>query len=239
VAAGDTWRADELRKRVPARAWQPVSAGRGAKGHRFYDWAFVQLDPGDRDPDDPGQRWLLVRRNRSSEELAYYRCFMPHPVPLATLVNVAGRRWSIEERIKTSKGLCGLDQHQVRRWRSWYRWTTLAMLAHAFLVVAALADRTRHPVPAGLISLTCNEIQHLFAALIAQPVIDLGTGCAGRTGGVDIKLAPAAATTGGKPPGNHEDQDLPVACCPALPFCGEGGGGARVDVGRASRPAVG
>ena len=47
------------------------------------------------------------------------------------------------------------------------------MLAHAFLVVAALADRTRHPVPAGLISLTCNEIQHLFAALIAQPVIDM------------------------------------------------------------------
>jgi SRSO17 transposase len=39
----------------------------------------------------------------------------------------------IEERFQTGKGLCGLDQHQVRRWRSWYRWTTLAMLAHAFL----------------------------------------------------------------------------------------------------------
>jgi SRSO17 transposase len=96
VAGGATWRADGLRKRVPARAWQRVSAGRGAKGHRFYDWAFVQLDPGDHDADDPGQRWLLIRRNRSSGELAYYRCFMPHPVPLATLVTVAGRRWSIE-----------------------------------------------------------------------------------------------------------------------------------------------
>jgi SRSO17 transposase len=39
---------------------------------------------------------------------------------------------------------CGLDQHQVRRWRSWYRWTTLAMVAHAFLVVAALTEQTRH-----------------------------------------------------------------------------------------------
>jgi hypothetical protein len=29
-----------------------------------------------------------------------------------------------------------MDQHQLRRWRSWYRWVTLAMLAHAFLVVA-------------------------------------------------------------------------------------------------------
>jgi SRSO17 transposase len=174
VAGGATWRADGLRKRVPARAWQRVSAGRGAKGHRFYDWAFVQLDPGDHDADDPGQRWLLIRRNRSSGELAYYRCFMPHPVPLATLVTVAGRRWSIEERIKTSKGLCGLDQHQVRRWRSWYRWVTLAMVAHAFLVVAALTSNTRHPPPPDLIGLTCNEIQHLFAALVAVPVADPG-----------------------------------------------------------------
>jgi SRSO17 transposase len=41
VAGGATWRADELRQRVPARAWQRVSAGQGAKGHRFYDWAFA------------------------------------------------------------------------------------------------------------------------------------------------------------------------------------------------------
>ena len=81
--------------------------------------------------------------------------------------------WQIEERFQTGKGLVGLDQHQVRRWRSWYRWTTLSMLAHAFLVVTALADRARHPSPSGLIPLTCNEIQHLFAALIARPVEDL------------------------------------------------------------------
>jgi hypothetical protein len=51
----------------------------------------------------------------------------------------------VEEAFQTGKGLAGLDQHQVRRWRSWYRWATLAMLAHAFLVVAALAERSRHP----------------------------------------------------------------------------------------------
>jgi hypothetical protein len=88
------------------------------------------------------------------------------------LVRVAGRRWTVEERFQTGKGLVGLDQHQVRRWRSWYRWTTLSILAHAFLVVAALTDRTRHPSPSGLIPLTCNEIQHLFAALVAQPAAD-------------------------------------------------------------------
>jgi SRSO17 transposase len=164
-AGGVSQRADALLRCVPARAWQCISAGRGAKGHRHDDWAFLRLDGGEQD----AQYWLLVRRNQRTGELAFYRCFMPHPVPLATLVGVAGRRWSIEERIKTSKGLCGLDQHQVRRWRSWYRWMTLAMLAHAFLVVAALTSNTRHPPPPELIPLTCNEVQHLVATLLARP----------------------------------------------------------------------
>ena len=63
------------------------------------------------------------------------------PVPLAVLVKIAGRRWTIEEAFHAGKGLCGLDQHQVRRWRSWYRWATLAMLAHAFLVWAITESR--------------------------------------------------------------------------------------------------
>ena len=175
LAAGDTYRADALLRRVPARAWQCVSAGHGAKGHRLYDWAFIRLD--DRAPSpggQAGQHWLLVRRNRRTGELAFYRCWTPRPVLLATLVRVAGRRWTIEERFQTGKGLVGLDQHQVRRWRSWYRWTTLAMLAHAFLVVAAVTEQTRHPPPSGLVRLTCNQVQHLFATLAARTAGDLG-----------------------------------------------------------------
>jgi SRSO17 transposase len=166
--AGTTQPAEVLLRRIPARAWQCISAGKGAKGHRYYDWAFVRLDDGQH----PGQHWLMARRNQRTRELAYYHCFMPRPIPLASLVRVAGRRWTIEERFQTGKGLCGLDQHQVRRWTSWYRWVTLAMLAHAFLVVAALAERTRRPPPAELVPLSCNEVQHLFAALAARPVHD-------------------------------------------------------------------
>jgi SRSO17 transposase len=170
---GASHRADALLARVPARAWQCISAGKGAKGERLYDWSFVRLDD-DSPPvsDQAGRRWLMVRRNRASGELAFYRCWTPRPTPLAVLVKVAGRRWTVEERFQTGKGLCGLDQHQVRCWRSWYRWATLAMLAHAFLVVAAVAQHTRHPPPPELIPLTCNEVSHLFAALATQPAGD-------------------------------------------------------------------
>ena len=171
---GTSHRADALVRQVPARAWQQISCGKGAKGHRYYDWAFLRLDhDGPAPTEQAGQHWLMIRRNRKTGELAYYRCYTPRPTPLAVLVKVAGRRWTVEERFQTGKGLCGLDQHQVRRWRSWYRWATLAMLAHAFLVVAALTERTQHPPPSGLIPLTCNEIQHLFTTLLAQPIGDL------------------------------------------------------------------
>ncbi len=170
---GATQRADALLRQVPARAWQQLSCGKGAKGHRLYQWAFLRLDhDGPAPTEQAGQHWLMIRRNHKTGELAYYRCYTPRPTPLAVLVKVAGRRWTVEERFQTGKGLCGLDQHQLRRWRSWYRWVTLAMLAHAFLVVAAVTEHARHPPPAGLIGLTCNELQHLFAALVIQPVAD-------------------------------------------------------------------
>jgi hypothetical protein len=94
---GATQRADALLGQVPARAWQQVSAGKGAKGHRYYDWAFLRLDHDRPAPgEQAGQHWLMVRRNQRTGELAYYRCSMPRPVPLAVLVRVAGRRWTIE-----------------------------------------------------------------------------------------------------------------------------------------------
>jgi SRSO17 transposase len=108
VAGGDSYRADDLLRRVPARAWQQVSCGKGAKGHRLYDWAFIRLDHRDPSPDGQRQRWLLVRRNPTTRELAFYRCWTPRPVSLATLVRVAGYRWRVEMCQPQCTHICGL-----------------------------------------------------------------------------------------------------------------------------------
>ena len=150
--------------RLPRSAWQRYSAGPGAKGHRYYDWAWVSIDA-----QLPGHRWVLIRRSRRTAELAFYRCYSPRPVPLATLVKAAGRRWATEENFQAAKGLTGLDEHQVRRWASWYRWTTLAMLALAFLTIAAAAEHTRSPAAHEQIPLTRNEIAHLLAGQAIRP----------------------------------------------------------------------
>ena len=134
---------------------------------------------------------LLIRRNRSTGELAFYRCYSPRPVPLATLVKVAGQRWRVEETFQSGKGLAGLDEHQVRRFASWSRWVTLAMLAHAFLAVVRADEHTRHPGAADLIPLTCNEIQRLFTTLGVRPVHD----AAHRFGWSDWRRRQARAQT--------------------------------------------
>ena len=161
--AGKT-RVDRLPAMVPKRAWQKHSAGAGSHGHRYYSWAWIPLPA--EDPTDTGYHYVLIRRNDKTRELAYLRCYSPRPATLHTLVRVAGQRWRIEESFQTAKGLTGLDQHQVRRWTSWHRWTTLAMLAHAFLAVACATERDRNPTPEGLITLTVNEFRRLFDALL-------------------------------------------------------------------------
>ncbi|MBT3165194.1 transposase [Streptomyces sp. Vc74B-19] len=161
------FRADTQAAKVPKRAWQKLSAAAGAKGHRFYDWAVLDLtEPA------PGSHQLLIRRNRATGELAYYRCWSPAPVPLATLVRVAGSRWWVEGTFQAGEGLAGLDEHQVRRYTSWFRRVTLAMLAHAFLAVVRADEYTCDPSPDGLIPLTCNEIQRLFTAFV-RPMRDV------------------------------------------------------------------
>ena len=50
-------------------------------------------------------------------------------------MQVAGTRWAIEEGFEEAKSEVGLDQYEVRKWESWYRHITLALLAHAYLVV--------------------------------------------------------------------------------------------------------
>jgi hypothetical protein len=110
-----------------------------------------------------------VRRHQSTGELAFYRCYSPEVVPLRELVRVAGRRWTVEESFQAGKGLTGLDEHQVRRWTSWRRWTLLAMTAHALLAVIAAHEHTDRPAPAGLIALTCNEIRRLFTIFVIEP----------------------------------------------------------------------
>lgn len=79
---------------------------------------------------------MLVRRSLSDpSKRAYYRVAGPSSLTLPEVVRIAGRRWTIEEGIEEAKGEVGLDQYEVRTYRAWYRFMTLALFAHAVLSV--------------------------------------------------------------------------------------------------------
>ena len=77
----------------------------------------------------------MRRRLSKPTELASDVIFGPVTTALPEMVRVAGSRWAIEEGLETATGEVGLDHDEVRRWTGWSRPITLALLAHAYLVV--------------------------------------------------------------------------------------------------------
>lgn len=147
---GRTRQARELWAVVPGEAFERRSCADGAKGPREYDWATVQLAS----TADDFERHLLIRLstvpNKKEKktgqlvrEIAYFLCHTAPGATLAELITAAGQRWMVEESFQVAKGQVGLDEHEVRKWCSWYRHTTVAMLAMAFLATV----RSRHISP--------------------------------------------------------------------------------------------
>jgi len=128
---------------LPDEAWVVLSAGEGSKGPRLYEWAWLQL-PEETEATSARARWVLIRRSLTDpSERAYYRAYGPASITLAELVRVTGSRWRIEEGYEQAKGEVGLDQYEVRTWRAWYRYMTLALLAYAALVVMRAQARAQ------------------------------------------------------------------------------------------------
>src|SRR5881227_2040452 len=128
----DAWAAG-----LPPEAWHRLSAGEGAKGPRLHDWAYTPYRGGAPTGREKG---LLVRRELDEpDDLAFYLTLAPEGTGLATLVRVAGTRWTFESCFEAAKGEVGLDEYEVRSWTGWHRHVTLAMLAYAYLAAVRKA----------------------------------------------------------------------------------------------------
>src|SRR5437763_2669077 len=126
---------------LPAAAWVVLSAGEGSQGPRLYEWAWLEL-PEEREPGSDRGAWMLIRRSLvDASKRAYYRVSGPAGTTLAEAVRVAGSRWSIEQGLEEAKGEAGLDQYEGRSWTAWDRHITLALLAHAVLVVTRAQEK--------------------------------------------------------------------------------------------------
>jgi len=137
---GERAEARALADALPTDAWVRATAGAGAQGPRWYDWACLALPY---DAADGWAHWLLVRRSIGDPgERAYYRVYARVDTAPGAMVRAVGRRWGIEAAFADAKGLVGLGHYEVRRWDGWYRHVTLSLLAHAALAAARAAATT-------------------------------------------------------------------------------------------------
>jgi SRSO17 transposase len=173
ISSGRAVTAAAADRLIPARAWQRMRTGSGAKGTRHYDWAMLQVASDDTpDGHGDGHSVLLVRRHRYTGTLSYYRCWTPGPVPLSKLIATASARWRIEEDHQLSKQSTGLGAGQVIRWKSWHRWTAICLLAYLYLAVAVAVQRqhdTASGPDTGLIPVTIPELLRLLRDTVIPP----------------------------------------------------------------------
>ena len=156
---GEPIRPDTLLAVTPTSAWQRRSAGHGAKGERYWDWA-VHTVTVKAQPPAPGHvHTLLIRQATTPKvtkkhpdgiyEVEYFLAHHRAGIPVPKLITAAGLRWNIEDDNKMGKDQVGLGDYQVRKWTPWHRHITISMLAHAFLAVtrANLGKDHHNPDP--------------------------------------------------------------------------------------------
>jgi len=134
----------QIANALPKRAWQRLSAGEGTKGPRWHDWAYLRLaDLDGRDYKNTltgkWTRGLLIRRNITDGEMAFFSTWCPKGTSLEKLVLIEGHRWAIEDSFETAKNEFGLDHNETRSWHGWHRHVSLVMLV--FAMMAAIQHR--------------------------------------------------------------------------------------------------
>ena len=160
----------ELARRLPARAWQRLSAGPGAKGPRWYDWALIEVT----DPAVTERRRPALAADPPPDQRRRVRLLpRPRPRPGAIGPAGAGSRVPVEGRgrVRRRKGTGRPGRAPGPQL------DLLAPLDHPG------PARPRVPVRPGrrpalprdhapedqLIPLTRNEIRRLFTGLCQQP----------------------------------------------------------------------
>jgi SRSO17 transposase len=132
-------KAADIAQTRPSSDWKRLSAGDGTKGPRLHDWCYLELadlEAGEFNNDQGlWTRGLLIRRQITNGEFAFFTTWCPATTSIETLVAVEGHRWAIEDSFETAKNEFGLDHNESRSWHGWHRHVSMAMLAFAMMAV--------------------------------------------------------------------------------------------------------
>jgi SRSO17 transposase len=92
-----------------------------------------------------GERWVIVARNRVSEEVKYFVSNAGSDVPVKPMVSVAFRRWTVEHAFRLAKSEAGLTHFEGRSYVGLMRHPLLCVLVVSFVSSHAAGLRGKKP----------------------------------------------------------------------------------------------
>ena len=78
-----------------------------------------------------------------------------------------GLRYFVERAFQDAKGSAGMDQYQVRGWKSRHHHMSLVMMSTLFMLETRLEQKEQHPL------LSCPDIATLLATFLPHRVLDV------------------------------------------------------------------
>ena len=167
---------------LPAEGWFEASCGEGSKGGRVFDWQAFEIEAFGRP--EGWKRVMLVRRSKTDPtELRAHICYAPRDTSDEKLIEVAGRRWTVESSFQEAKSEVGMDQYEVRGYNGWYNHVTFACIALALLTVLSSRSNGGKPMQQyGPASSSLDEFkknaiclfkQRRFTKIIDKPVQEM------------------------------------------------------------------
>lgn len=130
-------------------AWKLFRIKDTDKGPAVWRVRETRLYPWRDEVPGPAQR-LIIAENTLEDETKYFLSNAPDEVDLKEILCVAFSRWHIEQLFREGKSAVGLDEYQVRSYRSLMRHLILSDLSVLFLAEEAETLRGEKPLVVGV-----------------------------------------------------------------------------------------
>ena len=157
----------ELADTLPPESWRRVFLRDAERGELWADICCLRVYPvHDRVPDD--EVWLIIRKDVGNEkDVKYQLSNAPKDTPIDRLARMSCSRYWIERAIQDAKGEAGMDEYQVRGWRSWHHHMTMVMLAMLVLLELRLEMKDEHH------PFTVQDVCDLLESVLPRRVLTL------------------------------------------------------------------
>jgi len=156
----------------PKTDWVRVQTRIGSQGPMTFAALTAEIATLRDDKSIRRETLLVFHPVESPKEITYAFVKAPPGTDLQTLIQIATRRWTIEDCFERAKTECGMDQYEVRSWVGWHHHMTMSMLALWFLVKLNIAMKGDFPPsdsPVDRADTGRNHIQSSIGPLRAVP----------------------------------------------------------------------